>query len=165
MKNFGQLQERKCCGHSLSMCETVAKVHHLSRRLEDKIFAWDMEIIKQHAVEENVFTTSEVGKAEREYKRYMLLSFSGTPIPISVEVDKMWHEHILSTENYALFCRKTGGHFIHHRPGILDRNVPREVLTFDSYRAMWGEPDPRWWKSATLGRDGKWPCRGDGKCH
>jgi hypothetical protein len=31
-------------------------------------------------------------------------------------VDEYWHEFILHTENYALFCEKALGRFIHHKP-------------------------------------------------
>lgn len=34
-------------------------------------------------------------------------------------VDDLWHEFILYTKNYDLFCRKAFGRFLHHTPAIV----------------------------------------------
>ena len=34
-------------------------------------------------------------------------------------VDDLWHEFILYTKNYELFCRKAFGQFLHHTPAIV----------------------------------------------
>lgn len=31
-------------------------------------------------------------------------------------VDEFWHAHILHTEQYAAFCERNFGYFVHHRP-------------------------------------------------
>ena len=41
------------------------------------------------------------------------------------EIDDMWHEFILFTEDYTDFCQRTFGHYIHHLPNIFD-NMPME---------------------------------------
>lgn len=43
------------------------------------------------------------------------------------EVDDMWHEFILFTEDYTDFCLKYFGKYLHHLPNIFDNApMPRE---------------------------------------
>lgn len=39
------------------------------------------------------------------------------------EIDEMWHEFILFTEDYCNFCQHYFGEYIHHLPNIFD-NLP-----------------------------------------
>jgi hypothetical protein len=40
------------------------------------------------------------------------------------EIDEMWHEFILFTEDYTNFCLQYFGEYMHHLPNIFD-NMPR----------------------------------------
>lgn len=40
------------------------------------------------------------------------------------EIDEMWHEFILFTQDYSDFCMKYFGQYMHHLPNIFD-NMPR----------------------------------------
>ena len=40
------------------------------------------------------------------------------------EIDEMWHEFILFTQDYSNFCIEYFGEYIHHMPNIFD-NAPR----------------------------------------
>lgn len=40
------------------------------------------------------------------------------------EIDEMWHEFILFTEDYTNFCLRYFGEYMHHLPNIFD-NMPR----------------------------------------
>lgn len=40
------------------------------------------------------------------------------------EIDEMWHEFILFTEDYTNFCMHYFGEYMHHLPNIFD-NMPR----------------------------------------
>ncbi len=44
---------------------------------------------------------------------------------VSTEVDPFWHTHILFTEDYAEFCQKLVGTYVHHTP--LDEDDSAEV--------------------------------------
>ena len=44
---------------------------------------------------------------------------------VSFEVDDAWHAHMLCSKDYADFCSKVVGYFMHHEP--LDRENPRAV--------------------------------------
>lgn len=40
------------------------------------------------------------------------------------EIDEMWHEFILFTQDYSDFCNQYFGEYMHHLPNIFD-NMPR----------------------------------------
>jgi len=71
-----------------------------------------------------------------EFLKFMFLrsKYGGGFIPLSGEVDDIWHEFILQTREYELFCLALPGKkFIHHNSQHLsdytkDKN-PREVVT------------------------------------
>jgi hypothetical protein len=45
------------------------------------------------------------------------------------ELDHMWHEFILFTEDYTNFCNKYFGQYMHHLPSVFDDvPVPREIM-------------------------------------
>lgn len=45
------------------------------------------------------------------------------------EIDEMWHEFILFTEDYTNFCHDYFGAYMHHLPNIFDNApLPREVV-------------------------------------
>lgn len=46
---------------------------------------------------------------------------STRPLSPSPLVDDYWHAFVLRTHDYAEFCRRNFGRFIHHQPGLLDR--------------------------------------------
>ncbi|SDY42863.1 hypothetical protein SAMN05421504_105526 [Amycolatopsis xylanica] len=47
----------------------------------------------------------------------------GEPFSPSPQVDIGWHTFILDTQEYAAFCQRVAGRFIHHVPN--DRGTPR----------------------------------------
>ncbi len=52
-----------------------------------------------------------------DMKRYLYLGrITGKPLIPPPEVDEMWHNFILFTVDYASFCSRFLGRFIHHRP-------------------------------------------------
>lgn len=48
------------------------------------------------------------------------------------EIDEMWHEFILFTENYSDFCMQYFGEYMHHLPNLFDnRPRPRDEVERD----------------------------------
>ncbi|PZV12858.1 MAG: hypothetical protein DCF20_16905 [Pseudanabaena sp.] len=60
---------------------------------------------------------SEPETAIREYKRFIELMLLGerslTPCKL---VDEIWHQHILDSKSYFLFCYRVAGRYLHHAP-------------------------------------------------
>lgn len=51
-----------------------------------------------------------------EYKRFMYLCIVYGKVAPSDPVDQIWHQHILYTKDYEIFCHHFAGRFIHHAP-------------------------------------------------
>lgn len=116
------------------------------------LFGWDIRRIKAKLVKDGSCTAEEVEALEVQYKRYLAASMSRPDlrIPISVQVDKMWHQHILFTRDYAAMCEAACGRFVHHKPSETEAELARvegEYLnnTLPLLRAMFGEADPAFW--------------------
>lgn len=52
------------------------------------------------------------------------------------EIDDMWHTFILFTKNYADFCDKFFGEFIHHQPMSEEDKMPLDQFEVDLRRYL-----------------------------
>lgn len=67
------------------------------------------------------WTDSDRLIAVREYERFFALAvnFKKTlDLPVSKEIDQIWHYCILSTQEYFDTCRRFGTDYLHHEPRI-----------------------------------------------
>jgi len=78
------------------------------------------------------------------------------------EIDEMWHEFILFTEDYTNFCDKYFGNYMHHLPNIFDNQPqPRDVVEAEVEKMLpyiydnLGEKTVRTWFAAYLTSDVK----------
>lgn len=83
-------------------------------------------------------------------------------------VDIGWHTFILRTREYAAFCQRVAGRFIHHAPtddGPHDAGDPRAVLrdTINALEASGFAVDTEMWEPHA--RAGKCNDDGGGTCH
>ncbi|MFJ4143386.1 glycine-rich domain-containing protein [Pseudomonas sp. NPDC089734] len=66
------------------------------------------------------WSTAECEVAIQYYKNFLFLNkkyLKHYPvIPPSIEIDEIWHQHILDTRTYTTDCRKIFGHYFHHYP-------------------------------------------------
>lgn len=68
-----------------------------------------------------VWSVEGAKDAIEQYKNFMYLlhkyhGVSGKKLVPSVEVDEIWHHHILDTRSYAKDCETVYGYFMHHFP-------------------------------------------------
>ncbi len=84
------------------------------------------------------------------YKNYLkLLRLHGSNydfLPPSIEIDEIWHHHILDTYKYQYDCHKIFGQFLHHYPyfGMRSTDDFENLCTFFNitkklYEAEFGE--------------------------
>jgi hypothetical protein len=74
--------------------------------------------------------------------------FPGARLSPSEQVDAGWHAFILHTAEYADFCTRVAGRFIHHRPSAPGEAPPaREAIgaTIAAMRAAGVTVDPGLW--------------------
>lgn len=70
----------------------------------------------------------------------------------SKAVDIGWHQFILNTRDYAEFCQRVAGRFIHHQPDEFETpGQPAAVLapTLNAIRVMGFEVDPTVWATGS----------------
>lgn len=143
----------KCCGHDSGMGDRTRSPAPPpevgARRIYDALARWEFGVIIQYALENNLFGSTEEAEVVREeYTRYLAVDEAyELDTPISPEVDKFWHLHLLFSEDYATMCRTVLGRFRHHRPAILDiGKPPRKYDTnMSNYRALFGQPNKSIW--------------------
>ncbi|MEP5339185.1 MAG: hypothetical protein ABJL44_16395 [Algibacter sp.] len=76
-------------------------------------------------------------------------------------VDLAWHEFILFTKYYHLFCMENFGKFIHHTPDSKTNKTGYE-FTLKSYKELFGlPPEDIWTKNYLL----NWKESSCGACH
>jgi hypothetical protein len=99
-----------------------------------------------------------LGKGEalfEEVKKYLVLCESDRSTSwsmYSLRVDQAWHQFILFTVQYADFCRKFFGRFLHHNPSNAPKGTEKRSgaeSTFGMfcarYEALFGTPPPDVW--------------------
>lgn len=85
-------------------------------------FDWIVKKITQKDPNVSRVWTEEGAKdAIEQYKNFMYLLFkyqgsSDKKLVPSIEVDEIWHHHILDTRSYAKDCENIYGYFMHHFP-------------------------------------------------
>ncbi len=106
------------------------------------------EVVKRHQKELKV-SDIEAARHERELKRFLAIAALNPKEEIgmfSEPVDNMWHNFILFTAQYAAFCYKHAGSFLHHEPttGEQDRaEALKQARSFVAhYVALFKEQPP-----------------------
>jgi hypothetical protein len=123
-----------------------------SRRRAD-LFAYRAPfVIEKLLMNKTVATEREGEDLFRELLRYLWLVESDRtrawPMT-SLRVDEAWHQFVLFTVEYAAFCRRFFGRFLHHAPkGAPAARAAREATRGElvaKYAALYGEPLPEVW--------------------
>ena len=98
---------------------------------------------------ENNWSAKFTKQAIEEYKRFAYLAMvAGHGVTPSETIDKVWHEHLLYTEQYwKEFCAKALGTPLHHRPskgGLAEREKfdGWYKKTLESYQHWFGHQPP-----------------------
>ncbi|WP_438019846.1 hypothetical protein WMF18_12600 [Sorangium sp. So ce315] len=113
-------------------------------------------VIDKLLMNKTVATEREAEALFRELARYLWLVESDRTraYPMfSLRVDEVWHQFALFTIEYADFCARFFGRFLHHAPGNAPAAHAVREATWDefaaAYSALYGEPPPALWDDAT----------------
>jgi len=93
------------------------------------------------------WSEEEAATAERRYRRFLCLHYLDAEFNLvpTLDIDKVWHQHILHTQDYALDCERVFGAFLHHAPGADDSEDTQQHMRDDFektgafYRERFGE--------------------------
>ncbi|UQA93821.1 glycine-rich domain-containing protein [Streptomyces halobius] len=92
----------------------------------------------------------------------MGITKAGDEMAPSKQVDPGWHTFMLHTEEYAAWCRKNFGHFLHHRPNSKLRTQGLMTDVVGRIKKQGFAVDERLWVTAS---DCNAPtCCSDGPC-
>jgi hypothetical protein len=123
---------------------------------------------------EQGFSEAIANDHRRELMRFLALSATalnhGRFYGMMGAIDELWHTFVIFTREYAEFCDKVAGRFLHHVPEVEGGS---STATFDNYLAfladyqkIYGErPAPGYWPNpdrAKVRADNA--CRGCGGC-
>ena len=103
--------------------EVAKDAYDNARQIIDK---WDFSLmrIKMQEPSHAGWSLERIDVAIEDYKRYMAVtkSLNGYQLVPNGEIDRIWHEHILDTRQYAKVCLVLFGGVLHHYPYFGMRN-------------------------------------------
>lgn len=107
--------------------------------------------VKEKLLLEGKLSAEVVDEAISEFRKYLSLIVLGHSrlAMTSSEVDEVWHIFILFTKDYADFCDRIFGKFLHHQPSIPSNPIEQSARDafFSAYRQHFGEPPATWRES------------------
>lgn len=118
--------------------------------------AHDMQMVAARMVKKGLARdATQAEELVTEYLRYMTIvsENQGQIFAPSDAVDEVWHTHLLFTADYAEFCEKVVGTFLHHRPAT-DRGLmqPCYHQTVHALHARFGdEINGAYWDLSLVG--------------
>ncbi len=131
-----------------------------------KLMAFDITEVKRLLVERDHIPREHVEEMERQYKQYLsLVACNPTMnLPISTEVDKMWHAHLLTTLSYHKMCDEIIGKFLHHVPALDESHFERLVLNYQDntvpmMKREFGTVNERFWPAKASICQGPYVCQ------
>jgi uncharacterized protein (TIGR04222 family) len=108
----------------------------------------DLRSLRSRLARDNAWTLAYAARVMAEYERFLLLAarVSHRVVP-SDAVDQAWHQHVLHTKEYRVFCERVFGRPLDHAPsrGRSDdagHHIDYE-RTLASYTDQYGEPPPK----------------------
>ena len=91
---------------------------------QDFLANYDFSYVQYRLIKIEHWSEVSATKIMRQYKNFLYLQKKygdQQHIIPSLEIDEVWHAHILYTKDYAEFCQQFFGRFLHHvpqKPGV-----------------------------------------------
>lgn len=100
-----------------NLSSATQKSNHQTAKL-GMIESLDLEPIKFKLISEHNWTLARCDLVEKHYKGFLKLVLiqPDTNFVPTLDVDEMWHTHILDTRKYVADCHRIFGEYIHHYP-------------------------------------------------
>lgn len=79
----------------------------------------DLEKVTKRLVNAEGWKPKRAQEAVTQYRNYLwLIKKYGAeqPLPPSLDIDEVWHAHVLHTREYHVDCEKIFGRYLHHDP-------------------------------------------------
>lgn len=92
-------------------------------QIKSLIYSANFDSVVSRLVAVNKWSKREALLAVQQYRNFLFLKRKYDhqyTLPPSVDIDEVWHAHILHTREYMNFCQHVFGHFVHHEPHVKD---------------------------------------------
>ncbi len=78
----------------------------------------DLNYLAERLIQKENWKADEALDAVRRYKNFLKLICKnpGVMAPPALDMDEVWHAHILHTHNYTQDCKRIFGKYLHHSP-------------------------------------------------
>lgn len=102
------------------------------KEAKEIIYSTDLTPVVNRLIKIDGWPQRHVTAALEQYRNFLYLKKKYGEhyiLPPSIDIDEVWHAHILHTEDYIEFCSKVFGYFLHHHPhhgkngGLSDEEV------------------------------------------
>jgi hypothetical protein len=106
----------------------------------------DLIAVVKQMVNRKFWSPERTVSAVRRYRGFLYLSLAGYDCAPTAEVDEIWHQHILNTQQYFADCHRLSGGYIHHYPSSGDNERESGRLadlftqTWAAYESEFQEP-------------------------
>ncbi len=127
--------------------------------LSPDVRALDLERIVLKLAKQPGWNLLRARQAELAYLRFLELRvlYPTTSLVPTLDIDEMWHAHILDTRAYVEDCERLFGSFMHHAPAWDGENRIELETAFAATQGLWMD---------VFGEELVDPARCDGKpCH
>lgn len=96
----------------------------------EKIDSLSLNYIKQKFIHRDGWLEMEADAAVEQYKNFLWLhlKYPDAVLSPSLDIDLVWHEHILSTKFYLKDCEEIYGYFLHHAPQDVGEPLNEEAF-------------------------------------
>lgn len=118
----------------------------------DAAQSFDMGDIRARYMRQYEVPESVALEHEAELKKYLALCAvcNGKHYGMSPVIDDLWHTFLIYTQEYAQFCDRVAGRFLHHAPTKdeekRDGSAVRNYLAFlEDYAEVYGDPPTHIW--------------------
>lgn len=106
------------------------------KKITANVMNYHMDNIIERCKEDYKYTNEDMAIIEKEFKKFMILSIiseTNSESMFSQDVDNLWHTFLLFTKEYADFCKKHAGRFIHHVPQPHMSRTPEKAEIIAQY--------------------------------
>ena len=103
---------------TLSTPKPALRAFSLPGKLGKKLMKLDLESVKFKLAKEEGWSLARLDAVEQLYKAWLwlLAERPGIEWVPTLDIDEMWHTHILDTQKYMADCATLFGRYIHHYP-------------------------------------------------
>ena len=113
------------------MIVTVAKYDKRVAASLENILSYQHEGLVARLMDKMSLAKSEAEELKSDMLRFLYLCGIDSKVTTFVPpelIDEAWHNFILFTREYGVFCKRYFGKFIHHAPNTREKKVARGTL-------------------------------------